>query len=1453
MTKTIQEQNSHMCNIYIKMQNKGDDMKLRSICLLGFILFSLVIIADIKLSSSSLSGTMIEYELKDYHTIELDIKGEKYERLIARGIGSLPPGAPDLPSEAVWIAIPRGMKATLNIYPGDHNVINIPKLSPVLLPAAEMKGVAEPEFDKDESIYGDNSLYPGHLAKIETVSDYRGQPCGLLRVYPFQYNPVTGELQIFERLRVEVSFSGAAEQLPENMVNSGMLDYIEAFCINGAAIAEPERNILNTRMRERNTGCDLLIICPEQFVDAAEELADWKEQKGIKTEVISTEDTGNTDYSIRNWIVEYSYESEQAPQSLLLLGDAEHIPPWYMHQDLYEGQMLGTDVYYADLAVDFDYLSDFSLGRIPVDTVTDAQRVIDNIINYEQNPPSDASYYQTAAITGAFQDGSYGTEPDGYADRRFAKTSEDIRNYLVDHGYNAERYYAEFNGHDGGEIFPTYWSGTYYVFENDTAGAELEYEIQKPQYMWDTAAFDINSAVNAGCFLVSHRDHGGRMGWGEPAYYSSDVDLLTNGEYLPVVFSVNCLTGYFDNETDEPIAGTAEDDECFTEHWFRNPQGGAIGVVSSTRVSFSGNNDRFVWGMMDAIFPDFLQWCGAEYPEHEAIYRMGQVVDYGKIYLSEHYSLSEYLMNSFEELEWFGDPTLEIWCSQPTESVVSHETTLDYGSGFEVSAGEAGIACTLWDGEQVIASGVTDDSGIVMLDPGNFDYVDELLLTICAEQHLPYQAEISVISPSEGWLELESVYLNDAEGNNNQQADYGEELYLGLQIKNIGGEEIDGFSVDFDFESDDLSVTSNNYIYEGIIEAGESVLIEDMFALSVSDDCSDGEVVAMTFDSEVFSGSEELILHAPQLKSGYFTISDTTGNNNGAADPGETISVHLPIINEGSSEASDIMVFLLSYDMNFMISPQQINIESLGEEVIDLEFTGEISASAEVGTLYQLQVFVASGPYDFDMQMAGYYGYIIESFETGDFSLYNWEMRGEYGWEIDTLGYSGLYSAKTEGMGINCTAELYMEGFLPEDSEISFYRKLYAQSSIPENWGGVLHFMIDDEELGSWGGSLPWGQEEYSVVAGPHSFRWIFVKDFDPSLGRDAAWIDNIIIPDLFPLPPPQLAVEPEEINISVPEGEAESVTLQITNLGAGDADYYLYFADNVRWQEDSRLILSRYQYHDGQTSGQLLQLVNNNSGNEGITDLDLIFPEEICVNILTGLSGCSGGAMQSNGATGNGANVNWHGESGGQGFLLPGEVARGGINLTYDAEMPLSVMLEATITGDQGTIIEQEIVLGNESSEWLSFTQNHGSVIYGEYGELEVNISAENLYNGDYYQGLVIRDLAGNEIFIPVNLEVTDAGDIDDEVIGQIGITGIYPNPFNPETTISFYLKQHQQARISIYNIKGQKIETILDEEMTAGKHELVWQAESYPSGVYFINLQSDDCNETSKILLMK
>ena len=84
------------------------------------------------------------------------------------------------------------------------------------------------------------------------------------------------------------------------------------------------------------------------------------------------------------------------------------------------------------------------------------------------------------------------------------------------------------------------------------------------------------------------------------------------------------------------------------------------------------------------------------------------------------------------------------------------------------------------------------------------------------------------------------------------------------------------------------------------------------------------------------------------------------------------------------------------------------------------------------------------------------------------------------------------------------------------------------------------------------------------------------------------------------------------------------------------------------------------------------------------------------------------------------------------------------------------------------------------------------------------------------------------------------------------------YPNPFNPETTISFDMPKKGKARLDIYNVKGQLINTLFDGIAEYGKTNLVWNGTddngvAVSSGVYFYRLSTDKHTETKKMMLMK
>ncbi len=84
------------------------------------------------------------------------------------------------------------------------------------------------------------------------------------------------------------------------------------------------------------------------------------------------------------------------------------------------------------------------------------------------------------------------------------------------------------------------------------------------------------------------------------------------------------------------------------------------------------------------------------------------------------------------------------------------------------------------------------------------------------------------------------------------------------------------------------------------------------------------------------------------------------------------------------------------------------------------------------------------------------------------------------------------------------------------------------------------------------------------------------------------------------------------------------------------------------------------------------------------------------------------------------------------------------------------------------------------------------------------------------------------------------------------------YPNPFNPTTNISFTLPTKSKVEIAIYNVKGQKIKTLCDDEMESGEHKVVWNGvdddnRTVSSGIYFCKMKSRGKSITTKMVLMK
>jgi len=149
----------------------------------------------------------------------------------------------------------------------------------------------------------------------------------------------------------------------------------------------------------------------------------------------------------------------------------------------------------------------------------------------------------------------------------------------------------------------------------------------------------------------------------------------------------------------------------------------------------------------------------------------------------------------------------------------------------------------------------------------------------------------------------------------------------------------------------------------------------------------------------------------------------------------------------------------------------------------------------------------------------------------------------------------------------------------------------------------------------------------------------------------------------------------------------------------------------------------------------------------------------------------------------------------------------------------------------------------GNHSWEQVEFD------LSGYTGNIQLRFvfGSDGFVNGE---GWYIDDLA-----------IVNTVDSEDDIVIPVysELRQNHPNPFNPETTISFSVSEaNVNTEICIYNVKGQKVKTLIDEILDSGEHYTVWNGRNdagnkVGSGVYFTKMNSGKFISIKKMILMK
>ena len=499
-------------------------------------------------------------------------------------------------------------------------------------------------------------FFPSATIEADTMQHYRGAGLQEVTIMPVQYDNEHHIARVYTTIKYRVNFipEQAASPGGNTPTNTDIIeeDFLSNITLNyglqsGSNRVHSQDSIWHSSLNNQS----LLIVTTNEYLDSIQNFVEWKRMKGnrvyVTTKNRGTWTTNEVQDSVENYFQQYGL------QYLLIIGGVDDIPaiPFsftYINDNQQTITINAvTDVEYGLPVLDAE-IPQISRGRIPADNSHQVSVILDKVIQYERNPIIDSLFYHTALHCGKFQDEA---PKDGYEDWGFILTSENIRRHLQSKGLQISRQYAKTTN-----TSPSlYWSNFY------SLGMSLPVDLQPDSFLWDGNSTQIRSIIDSGTLYVLHNGHGYKEGWLGPFFNSAHISQLNNGNKYPVVFSINCRTGKY-NETGD----------CFAEAFLKKEGGGCVGVFAATETSFTGYNDAMALGMFDAIWPNlqphyhfifYRKYSNISTP----IYELGRILDQGLIRMGETFGkrMSNYKRETWKLFHCFGDPTMQIWTDTP--------------------------------------------------------------------------------------------------------------------------------------------------------------------------------------------------------------------------------------------------------------------------------------------------------------------------------------------------------------------------------------------------------------------------------------------------------------------------------------------------------------------------------------------------------------------------------------------------------------------------------------------------------------------------------------------------------------------------------------------------------------------------------------------------------------------
>ena len=677
----------------------------------------------IQLAKESKGGVTITFSIDEFSLTDRDVNGETMKGIELPGT-FLPndEGYPDLPGHSRYVMIPQGATASVSIKNATVETIENIEISPAPRIPLDTE-VGDLEFNKNEAVYAENAFYPENPVVISGERKVRGVDMVMLGVTPFQYNPVTKQLKVYRDIEVEVKFEGGNGQFGEDRLRSRYWDpMVKDMALNAASLKEIDYNKrIHNRDAKTNVDLEYIIITPDDpmFQAWGGVIKNFRTKQGIVTGVVPLSEVGgNNAAAIENYINNAYNNWYVPPAAVLLLGDYGSDQNVNITSPLWDNYCVSDNIY-AD--VDEDDLPDIVFARITARDEDELSLMINKFINYEQNPPLSFDFYNNPITALGWQ-----------TERWFQICSETVGGFWKNElGKEPVRINEVYSGSPG-----TTWStatNTSTVV-NYFGPNGLGYLPATPAELGNWAggnASMINNAINAGAFMLMHRDHGGETGWGEPAYHNSDILGLNNTD-LTYILSINCLTGKYNWSS-----------ECFTEAFHRH-QYGALGLIAASEVSYSFVNDTYVWGMMDNMWNEFMPDYGDEFPTNFIRPAFGSAA--GKHFLESSswpYNTSNKTV-TYHLFHAHSGAFTTVYSEMPTQVEITYEEILPVAQEyFEFTAEAGAVICVTYDDEII---GVAEGNGSLqqmvidpMSNPG-----DSVLVTVTARNKFRYEDYVMI-------------------------------------------------------------------------------------------------------------------------------------------------------------------------------------------------------------------------------------------------------------------------------------------------------------------------------------------------------------------------------------------------------------------------------------------------------------------------------------------------------------------------------------------------------------------------------------------------------------------------------------------------------------------------------------------------------------------------------------